>query len=769
LNSDNLKPPSLPASAYRLKTTTELDLRGQINLNLAEELEYLDYGMTNYDPFRQVLRLEFLERFPESREYEQVYKEYALQHPTQTAYAGQGIGKDDFAILFENALNRNQASVQNLEPWLIESEYSILKTEITHNLFGDGKDAWVIQFGYRSPEVGVVYAIRQDLPGTYDVIAVYPWFTTWHSDLSVINVDDVNGDGQAEIAVTDEWWASGSGGGWCQAYFFLLRWDSESEQFYNIANQVNPVEAYSEGLCANNFHFADRQENGARPLQVVERLLANYGPESDDCPEYYERQTVYVWDGRHYIWNSSQDLPVASSVKLNCAIHWAVMADHHNDQAVDILSEALENPDGLSAIDQELGPSGRDYVRFLLATWLDQRGYTELAIRWMQDLHDNPANPEKDYLALLAGQYLKERSSSGLLGACTKVNLSLRDKLSSYNFDGYFAIGGMGYGALTNTLGVELSAWTKNWSTDLCDSSSALIIEATTFQPRGLTDFANWLARNGAAWISVKQVDLNNDEKPDWLALLRTTGNVVWGYPTELWGFVQESGGLKAVFIHEFNVDTSADHSTPIGWLTIQTPGSTQLQYAVLVNGQFFVFRLRNGDQSLSVQPVLLTLGNDAHWSSVGRTKSFTVSERLGLPQIQLTLDTFDWTCLDCPSRETYRWNPDYDRWELSNQDPLPQRKQVEAIETQLFEHNDYARAATAIERLLYRGVSDPVDSWLPPEEKSEYVSTYLRYLLGLAYELSGQTRKAVLAYYRLWRDSPATIFGYLASMRLTQ
>jgi hypothetical protein len=43
----------------------------------------------------------------------------------------------------------------------------------------------------------------------------------------------------------------------------------------------------------------------------------------------------------------------------------------------------------------------------------------------------------------------------------------------------------------------------------------------------------------------------------------------------------------------------------------------------------------------------------------------------------------------------------------------------------------------------------------------------YLRYLLALAYEMNGQPEPAKLAYFRLWRDFPASLFGLAAGLKL--
>jgi hypothetical protein len=51
----------------------------------------------------------------------------------------------------------------------------------------------------------------------------------------------------------------------------------------------------------------------------------------------------------------------------------------------------------------------------------------------------------------------------------------------------------------------------------------------------------------------------------------------------------------------------------------------------------------------------------------------------------------------------------------------------------------------------------------LPPE----WYRPYLRYLLGVAYELASQPELAKLTFYALWKDYPTNLFGVAASQRL--
>jgi hypothetical protein len=81
-------------------------------------------------------------------------------------------------------------------------------------------------------------------------------------------------------------------------------------------------------------------------------------------------------------------------------------------------------------------------------------------------------------------------------------------------------------------------------------------------------------------------------------------------------------------------------------------------------------------------------------------------------------------------------------------------------VEQLLFQDQDYPAAIVHIDELLAK---------LPPDSSNQpdMYHPYLRYLLGIAYELNAQPQEAEAAYYQLWLDYPSDIFGVAASVKL--
>jgi hypothetical protein len=95
---------------------------------------------------------------------------------------------------------------------------------------------------------------------------------------------------------------------------------------------------------------------------------------------------------------------------------------------------------------------------------------------------------------------------------------------------------------------------------------------------------------------------------------------------------------------------------------------------------------------------------------------------------------------------------------------PSPEWTQQEAIrliEKTLFVDGDSRRASQLIERLLATRVIEP------DYATTEIITPYLQYLLGLAYELSGDERKAVDNYWHVWQHYPQSLYAKIAQQKI--
>jgi hypothetical protein len=83
-------------------------------------------------------------------------------------------------------------------------------------------------------------------------------------------------------------------------------------------------------------------------------------------------------------------------------------------------------------------------------------------------------------------------------------------------------------------------------------------------------------------------------------------------------------------------------------------------------------------------------------------------------------------------------------------------------VERLLFQERDFPEAIVHITELLAK---------IPPNSTNQPDTdcSYLRYLLGIAYELNLQPQQAVFTYYQLWLENPGEVFGVAAGVKLEE
>ncbi len=92
----------------------------------------------------------------------------------------------------------------------------------------------------------------------------------------------------------------------------------------------------------------------------------------------------------------------------------------------------------------------------------------------------------------------------------------------------------------------------------------------------------------------------------------------------------------------------------------------------------------------------------------------------------------------------------------------MVQQQAIQAIEKTVFVDGDSRQGSQLIEQLLAAGVIEDSNPY-----GIETVKPYLRYLLGLAYELSGDERNAVDNYWRLQKDYPDSLYSRVAQQKM--
>jgi len=93
-----------------------------------------------------------------------------------------------------------------------------------------------------------------------------------------------------------------------------------------------------------------------------------------------------------------------------------------------------------------------------------------------------------------------------------------------------------------------------------------------------------------------------------------------------------------------------------------------------------------------------------------------------------------------------------------------PQDQEIAHIEKLLFQTGDVSQGLQRLLNLLDDPIIEPYHSSF---EEPPRIKLYLLYLLGLAYELSGDEHNAVKTYWQLWRDYPDSPYTLIARRKL--
>lgn len=113
--------------------------------------------------------------------------------------------------------------------------------------------------------------------------------------------------------------------------------------------------------------------------------------------------------------------------------------------------------------------------------------------------------------------------------------------------------------------------------------------------------------------------------------------------------------------------------------------------------------------------------------------------------------------------QDTYTWDVESQTFVFK---AVSQSNLIQKIEQNLFQ--DPASVIPLLQALLAGEIREaPAESGAPPEPPR--YRPYLLYLLGLAYELTGDKSSAVHSYWQLWHDYPENPYALIAQRKLLE
>ena len=458
--------------------------------------------------------------------------------------------------------------------------------------------------------------------------------------------------------------------------------------------------------CYYGFTFIDDEAGAA---QMIESEILHF--------PLYSSYELFRWDGRYY-------QPSEREIDPPYMLAFLLLSDGDYAQASKLIEETLDDlPEDYL---EDIGPGFPDFLRFQLGMSVAlQEDYHEAAAIF-KSLADEPSDPEYPAISNASQTFLDSyHQSSDVYRSCKAA----REYLDALIAGVPEREGPSDYSPERKIWGYE--AWELYWNQHICnlDGPFRMFVES-----RIVADGDDLIDRLGNLGVIIRRtipVDLSDDGIQDYIMLIETADSWHPCDRSRLWILRSLDHRYEA-----FQGDCIWDPDSPgeIDSTVISIPGDERKGVILQMDDSLYVIGVTNEERA-SASIILDEID----------VESYEVENSETVLEIQL--DKFPSTYLPSAGG-TYHWDEDIGKFIYSDR-----------IEDEIFENNHPEAAIPVINRIL--------DYLLNEEgEVSFYFDRYL-YLLGLAYEYSGDSVAAIEAYWRLWHDFPVSQYAVMASYKL--
>jgi hypothetical protein len=762
-----LTPTPQPGSTdYRLVAWSADD---DYYLKLAETQSQEFYvGFNNsFQRYGPVFQAERLLREP-SNDWRDTAWKIVANYPKGIPLPGMRQGQDLLAFLMEDLLNNEKISLEELGAIVqdrIQMHWECYRAQITESplkqgnylvvnkLFGDQQNGWIFYTG--SCEGTAIYALRKT-DNQYRIEKLRGWqaleMTAAGYHLSLDTAGDVNNNGLPEVVINVSFGASGTPPVLTDNVEFS-EWDQSKEIFLNDSTERFEDVCDSFESCKDEWSIAKAPLQGIHPLivkELHETMLDDI--EGSSVCDHLVIEHAYLWYEGNFI-EQKQTLLPASDEHIACQLSWALQVLNKKPAesavATHIISEALAVwPDSMNEM---WGPASKDYFALRLGLAYDLTGNQDKALALIQNVAEDPTHPDFDFASQLASTYLVVRSEQGKVQACQEINLLQTESELS---EGPFVFAPLK--GLKKKWGFGAWVWMYHID-DICDEKHALELSVQQLRPSQFETINQWLTMLGLRPLSIQTI-FESDALTTWLVSLPSPyfrlahdGTTLEKlYDQQLWLFSKSSNGINASYIDDIDQNTK---------LLTDYLGLDQSGFLVVLESiqpgfqRFFIFHVESNGEIQSQLYDYYVDGFVDHKTN----EIMTIAGSYGSEQ---------------PEVAVYRWNAELERLDkrIINFDFARAQDEVERL---VFQEHDYEQAILYINKFLIQAPPEPKEflycHYSDCTYYPDWYRPYMRYLLALAYELSGRQEQARDAYFLLWKDYPDNGFGLAAEHRLTQ
>ena len=714
-----LPTPSIGMTDYQLKDWNE---ESALNLmNLAEQFSFADniprpFGEKRFDYQidQSVVKLaaqEALHRFPDTKYKEKLEWRIALANTIlNSSDSDEWILKE-----IEKALNIRPFKPDNLDQLLNQFGFEIGQQESALNLFGDGQLAQVLWITRQDRDyTGLYTALSQDNHGKYLLTKIY---SSWDFNFGYdrpFKIEEHTGDDIPEVIMFPGY----SNGSYCGFELVIFQW--QNDRFVDASQGQFSFDEC--GFYPETWKYGTPDKNGIESIESWQS--AAYGPA-------VIRHDRYEWNREWYELSESQILP-PDKLDSNAAT-WIVYAMNEEDYQtiIEKVQQFLSDESQLQAMEPELGQSYPDYLRFQLGLAYAFQANSSQARAILKEIIQNPEDPSTTALSKAAQIYLDNYNGDTDLYRACQATLKVMEQAYGKS---PFNRSDVDHENLRQVWGYQ-----PDWFWDsiaLCNLSVAFKEITAQLDTKQFTEAPEQLEEAGIFIRSAVEADLDGDGQEEWVLLVDTPGDDT---PLNLWVLLKTSNGILPIPVvswerKQYGLPLKDADTARLNVKTTVSPENTTLTF-ILVGQHFYTFKLNAVEKSLD--QVLWEMDSVEGYALYQRANS-----------LELEITTNDEYCQHC--KNTYLWVDD-DFVSFSPEEP--NQLKISEAEATLTTHWKPNQAISLLQNIL--------------DTTSYYGTPRLMYLLGLAYELTGDNSDAIQIYWELWHEYPESAYARLAQAKL--
>lgn len=580
-----------------------------------------------------------------------------------------------------------------------------LPLEPVMNLFGDDLPAyiWEIQNseeGYYGH--GLYLAVEQLPDSSFRVARIYSKHNFPFSGGPQIEAQDLTGDGQPELVVTEVGCEFG-----CNILnVYIYQW--KEDRFVELSHG-NFGSAKDDVSGELTWEFGQQSQNGSALINITDSYMLEP-----------VRHRSLTWNGDWFqIGERRMELPGTEFLSVDKFQGWIGYAMEYAEfnEIQPLFEFLLENPP------KGQGTAFPDFIRFQMAMVDALSSRVGPAREQLQKIVDVPSDPASLLVASAATAFLKDYQSDADIFRSCQAALSVMDRSLKPLRNANPQLNPQ----------VIFDKWGFTPVNSLCSPRAAFRLLLHNLNLKPGDDVTARLRQEGVPVLRSLKADFDGNNLFDWLVVVDTPASES---AVEAWVFVNNGEDYSAIPVFDYDtgfpgypIDAS---NTPIRVDTFPLPGDHKPAIILQAGEQMDIFVVHHKDLTSEVELL----------ETIKQVESFVVDSEANELKVTFSPRAYD------NYNDIYQWK-----------DRLANFLNISQVDRLLFDQKNPGEAISVIQAKL--------SNINPDSYNYENDASRLYYMLGLAYELQGNSYAAVETFLKVWREFPSSPYALMAREKI--